>query len=115
MLDIDIILTLHWHYITLNDWHYIPFYASYYLFIFQFPDIFRKFSAVDILFVVKSSCVVSDRCLNEVSAIPKYLSGLLGADTTALYTMIVVNYLLSTGPLAWLLEVGWIIPWWRND
>ena len=60
--------------------------------------------------------MVSDRCLNEVSAIPKYfLSGLLDADTTALYTMTVVNYLLSSGPSAWLLEVGWIILWSSND
>ena len=36
--------------------------------------------------------------LNEVSAIPKYfLSGLLGADTTALYTMFAVSHLLSSG------------------
>ena len=35
------------------------------------------------------------RSLNEVSAIPKYfLSGLLDADTTALYTMFAVIYML---------------------
>ena len=65
------------------------------------------------------------RSLNEVSTIPKYfLSGLLGADTTALYTMFVVKltwtslvkHLLSSGHLALFLqlhaclwEVGWII------
>ena len=54
------------------------------------------------------------RSLNEVSAIPKYfLSGLLGADTAALYTMFAVKHLLSSGHSAlflqlhiWLLEVG---------
>ena len=54
------------------------------------------------------------RSLNEVSAIPKlFLSGLLGADTTALYTMFAVKRLLSSGHSAlflllhpWLLEVG---------
>ena len=36
--------------------------------------------------------------LNKVSPIPKYfLSGLLGADTTALYTMFAVKHLLSSG------------------
>ena len=55
-----------------------------------------------------------ERSLNEVSAILKYfLSGLLGADTTALYTVFAVKHLLSSGhsPLflrlhPWLLEVG---------
>ena len=55
--------------------------------------------------------------LNEVSAIPKYfLSGLLGADNTALYTMFAVKHLLSSGHSAlflqlhpYLSEVGWII------
>ena len=54
------------------------------------------------------------RSLNEVSAITKYfLSGLLGADTTALYTMFAVKHLLSSEHSAlflqlhpWLLEVG---------
>ena len=54
------------------------------------------------------------RSLNEVPAIPKYfLSGLLGADTTALYTMFAVKHLFSSGHSAlflqlhpWLLEVG---------
>ena len=52
--------------------------------------------------------------LNEVLAIPKYfLSGLLGADTTAFYTMFAVEHLLLSGHSAlflqlqpWLLEVG---------
>ena len=52
--------------------------------------------------------------LNEVSAVMKYfLSGLLGADTTAFYTMFAVQHLLSSGHSAlflqlrpWLLEVG---------
>ena len=38
------------------------------------------------------------RSLSEVSAIPKYfLSGVLGADTTALYTMLATKDLLSSG------------------
>ena len=57
------------------------------------------------------------RSLNEVSPIVKYsFSGLLGADTTALYTMFAVKHLFSSGHLALflllhscLLEVGWII------
>ena len=57
------------------------------------------------------------RSLNFVSEILKYfLSGLLSADTTALYTMFVVKRLLSSGHSAlflqlylWLLEVRWII------
>ena len=52
--------------------------------------------------------------LNEVFAIPKnFLSGLPGADITALYTKFVVKHLLSSGHSAlflqlrsWLLEVS---------
>ena len=54
------------------------------------------------------------RSLNGVSAILKYfLSGLLGPDTTAFYTMFAVKHLLSNGHSSvstvlhsWLLEVG---------
>ena len=46
------------------------------------------------------------RSLNEVSAIQKYcLSGLLSADTTALYTMFAVKYLLSSGHAALFLQL----------
>ena len=45
---------------SMNDWHYISFYARCYFFMFQFPHVFRKFSAVNILFVAKISCVVSE-------------------------------------------------------
>ena len=53
------------------------------------------------------------RSLNEVFAILKYLSGLLGVDATALYAMFAVKHLLSSGHStlflqlhAWLLEVS---------
>ena len=72
-------------------------------FIFQLPHVFTKFNAVNIFFVAKISCMVSETIL----------SGLLGADTTALYTMFAVKHLLSSGHLAlflqlhpWLLEFG---------
>ena len=60
------------------------------------------------------SSVLLTYYLNEVSAIPKYfLSGLLGADTTALYPIFPVKHLLSRGHSAlflqfhpWMLEVG---------
>ena len=44
----------------MNDWHYITFYAGCHFFVFQFQHVFRKFSAVYILFVVKISPVVSE-------------------------------------------------------
>ena len=69
------------------------------------------------LLVRKSLVWILKQSLNEVSAILKYfLSGLLGADTTVLYTMFVVKHLLLSGHLAlflqlhpWLLEFGWIL------
>ena len=86
----------------MNDWHCIPFYARCYFFIFQFPHVLR-------------CCVVSETIFKW--AIPKYfLSGLLGADITILYTMFAVKHLLSSRHSVlflelhlWLLEVRWII------
>ena len=62
----------------------------------------------------KSLVLFLKRSLNEIYAIPKYfLSGLLGADTTALYTMFAVKHLLSSRHSTlflqlhpWLLESG---------
>ena len=99
--------------IFINDWHYIPFYTRCYFFIFQFPHVFRKFSAVHILFVAY---------IRKASTIPKYfMPGFLGDDTTALYTMFAVKHLLSSRHSApfltlhpHLLEVSWIIlPLWE--
>ena len=42
----------------MNDWHYILFYVRCYFFIFQFPRVFGKFSAVNVLSVSEISCVV---------------------------------------------------------
>ena len=102
---------------SMNDWRYIPFYASCYFFIFQPPHVFRKFSAFNLLFVAKISCVVCETifkrsfCNNEI-----FLIWFTGCYTTALYTMFAVQHLLSSGHSAlflqlrpWLLEVGWII------
>ena len=104
----------------MNNWHCISFFARLYFFIFQFPHVFRKFSVVNVLFVVEISCVVLKQSLNVVSAIIKYfLSGLVGADTTALYTIFAVKHLLPSGHSALflqlhlcLLEVGWITLRW---
>ena len=57
---------------SMNDLRYIPFYASCYFFIFQPPHVFRKFSAFNLLFVAKNSCVVCETifkwsfCNNEI-------------------------------------------------
>ena len=68
-------------------------------------------------FLRKSPLWFLKRSLNAVSTIPKYfLSGSVGADTTALYTVLFVKHLLSKCYLAlylqlhaWLLEAARII------
>ena len=80
--------------------------------IFQYAQIFRKFSNANVRFVAKISCVVSESVI-VVSAVLKYfLSGLLGADTNALYTIFTIKHLLLSDHAAlflqlhpWLLEV----------
>ena len=95
------------------------FYARCYFFIFQFPYVFIRISAVNKFFCRRSLVWFLKRSINTVSAIPKYfLSVLLGVDTTAFYTGFSVKHLLSKGHSAlflklnpWLLEVAWIIIW----
>ena len=101
----------------MSDWHYIPFYASCYFFIFQFPYVIESSVLLSYFLWQKSLVWFLKQSLNEVFAIPKYfLSGLPGAGITALHTMFVVKHLLSSGHSAQflqlhscLLEVSWII------
>ena len=54
----------------------------------------------------KSYVLFLKRSLNKVFSIPKYfLSGLLYADTTALYTIFAVKPLLSSGHLPLFLQL----------
>lgn len=65
-------------------------------FIFQLPHVLVQSSMLlTNFFEAEKSCV--KRWLNAVSAIPKYfLSGLLGADAAALYTIFPNKYLLPS-------------------
>ena len=44
----------------MNDWHYIPFYARCYFFIFQSPYVFIKLSVVKVFLVAEIAFVVSE-------------------------------------------------------
>ena len=107
---------------SMNDWHYIPVYASCYFFILPFPNVFSKIIAVNILFVAIIYCTVSETIFKSSFCNSEhFLSGLLSADTTALYAMFVIKQLLLSWHSAlflqlhpWLLDVVQIILWlWK--
>ena len=84
----------------MKDWHYTTFFVTCYIFIFQFPYVFRKLSAVNVLFVVEVFCVVFEMIFKcsfyNIEIFLIWFTGFL-SDTTALYKMFAVKHLLSSG------------------